>query len=44
MISLHLVILVLALIAFVAAAAGVQSRINLTAAGLALWILSVLIP
>ena len=37
------VIQLLALICFVAAAAGVPSRVNLIAAGLALWIFTLLI-
>lgn len=42
MISLRLILLLLALICFVLAAAGVQTRINLTAAGLAFWVLSLI--
>ena len=44
MITLHLVLLILALVCFLAAAANVQSpRINLVAAGLALWVASLLL-
>ena len=44
MITLHLVLLILALVCFLGAAANVSSpRVNLIAAGLALWILSLLI-
>jgi hypothetical protein len=44
MISLKLVLLLLALIAFVLAAIGVpSSRINLTALGLALWVLALIV-
>lgn len=44
MVTVHLVLLVLALVCFLAAAAGVQSpRVNLLAAGLAFWVASVLL-
>lgn len=43
MITLRLLLLVLAFIAFVAATFGVTSRVNLIAAGLALWMLSLLV-
>ena len=44
MITLDLVLLILALVCFLAAAANVASpRINLIAAGLALWVASVLL-
>jgi hypothetical protein len=43
MLSLDAVLLILALVAFVVAAAGVASRVNLIALGLALWMLSLLI-
>jgi hypothetical protein len=43
MLTLRLVLLILALITFVVAAWGVPSRVNLVAAGLALWILSLLV-
>lgn len=43
MISIHLILLVLAFLCFVLAAFGVPSRVNLTAAGLALWVLSILV-
>ena len=38
-----LILLVLALVCFVLAAAGVSARVNLTALGLALWVGSLLI-
>ena len=44
MITLRLILLVLALLCFCFAAAGVQSRVNLIAAGLALWVLSLILP
>jgi hypothetical protein len=44
MITIDLVLLVLALVCFVLAAAGVPSRIQLLPAGLALWMLSLLVP
>jgi len=40
MITIALLLAVLALVCFVGAALGVASRINLVAAGLALWLLS----
>jgi len=43
MVSFRLIVLILAFILFAAAACGVQSRVNLTAAGLALWVLSVIV-
>jgi len=43
MVSLRLLLLVLAFICFLAAAAGVSSRINLIAAGLALWVATLFI-
>ena len=43
MITIHLVLLLLALVCFFCAAVPVTSRVNLTAAGLALWVLSLLI-
>jgi hypothetical protein len=43
MLNLRLVLLVLAFLSLVLAAFGVPSRINLVAAGLALWVLAVLI-
>jgi hypothetical protein len=43
MITLRLVLLILALIAFVLAALGVQSRFNLLAVGLACWVLSLVL-
>lgn len=45
MMTIDLVLLVLALVCFLAAAANIPSpRVNLIAAGLALWMLSVLLP
>ena len=38
------ILLILALASFVIEAIGVESRVNLIALGLALWVLSVLIP
>jgi len=44
MISLDVVLLVVALVCFLAAAANLQSpRVNLVAAGLALWVASILL-
>ena len=44
MITIRLVLLILALVCFLAAAAGVSSpRVNLLAAGLALWVGSLLL-
>lgn len=43
MISLRLVLLVLALVCFIGATVNVQTKINLTGLGLALWVLSLLI-
>jgi hypothetical protein len=43
MITLRLILLLLALVSFVLGAIGVQSRFNLIALGLALWILTLLI-
>ena len=44
MISLHVILLLLAFIVFVLAAIGIPStRINLLAAGLALWVLASLV-
>ena len=44
MVSIHLILLLLAFVFFVLATVGVPaSRINLTAAGLACWVLSSLI-
>jgi hypothetical protein len=40
---LSTILLVIALILFVVSAAGVPSRINLQSAGLAVWVLSLLI-
>ena len=37
------VLLVIALVCFIAAAMGVSTRINLTAAGLAFWVASLLV-
>jgi hypothetical protein len=43
MITVDLILLLLALACFVASAAGVTSRINLQSAGLACWILSLIV-
>lgn len=43
MITIRLVLLIAALLCFVVAAFGVPSRIGLLPAGLALWVLSILI-
>jgi len=43
MITVRLILVLLAFLAFTAATFGVSSRVNLLAAGLALWMLSVLI-
>ena len=43
MITVDLVLLLLALACFVASAAGVSSRVNLQSAGLACWILSLIV-
>lgn len=43
MITVRVVLLILALICFVLATAGVVSRVNLVALGLSLWVLSLLI-
>jgi len=40
----HLIALLIALVLFVLAALGVTSRINLIAAGLAVWVLAALLP
>ena len=40
--STDLILLVLAFVSFVAAAAGVNSRVNLQAAGLACWVATLL--
>ena len=43
MISLRVVLLVLAFLAFVLGAVGVQSRVNWIALGLALWVLTLIV-
>jgi hypothetical protein len=43
MITIDLVLLLLALACFIASAAGVASRVNLQSAGLACWILSLIV-
>jgi hypothetical protein len=43
MLTLRLVLLILALLAFASAAFGVPSRVNLVAVGLAFWMLSLLV-
>lgn len=42
-VTIGIILLILALIAFVVAALGVATRVNLVAAGLALWVLAVLV-
>jgi hypothetical protein len=42
--TIHLVLLILAFLCFALAAAGVVSRVNLVAAGLAIWVLSLMLP
>src|SRR5262245_48489677 len=44
MASLHLLILILSFICFVLATVGVSARVNLTALGLALFVLAGLVP
>jgi hypothetical protein len=43
MITIHFLLLLLAFICFVLAAFGVGSRINLVAAGLAFWVVTILL-
>jgi hypothetical protein len=43
MVSLHALLLILAFLCFVLAAVGVSARINLVGAGLALWVLTLLV-
>jgi len=43
LVTLRLLLLFIAFVCFVLAAFGVTSRVNLTAAGLALWTLSLLV-
>jgi hypothetical protein len=43
MAQLHSLLIIVAFLLFVLAAAGVSARINLTAAGLAVWVLSNLV-
>ena len=43
MITLHIVLLLIGFACFVAAALGVPSRVNWTGAGLACWVLSLLV-
>jgi len=43
MITLHLLLLIVAFVCFFVAAIGVPSRVNLIAAGLALWVLTLII-
>jgi hypothetical protein len=43
MITLDLILLLLALACFIASAAGVSSRVNLQSAGLACWVLSLIV-
>ena len=42
--TLRVVLIVLAVVCFLLAAAGVPARVNLTAAGLALWATATLLP
>jgi hypothetical protein len=44
LVTLRLILLLLALICFALATFGVPARVNLTAAGLALWMLSIIVP
>jgi len=44
MVTIEIILLVAAFVLFVLAAVGVSSRINLTAAGLACWVLTALLP
>jgi hypothetical protein len=41
--SINIILLIVALVLFLVAAIGVPSRINLVAAGLAFWVLSLLV-
>lgn len=41
--SISIILLVIALILFIVSAVGVPSRINLQSAGLACWVLSILV-
>ena len=41
--SLHLLLLIVAFVCFVVAAIGVPSRVNLVAAGLAAWVLTLIV-
>jgi len=43
MLTLHFMLLLVAFLCFAAATFGVTARVNLTAAGLALWMLSLLL-
>jgi hypothetical protein len=43
MIALRLVLMIVGLLLFAAAAVGIQSRINLQAAGLFFWLLAVVV-
>ena len=43
MLTIDLVLYVLAFICFVLAAAGIASRVNLLAAGLAFWVLTLIV-
>lgn len=44
MVTLRLLLLIVAFICFLLGAIGVVSRVNLIAAGLALWVLTLIIP
>ena len=41
--TINMILLIIALVLFVVAAIGIPSRINLLAAGLAFWVLSLLL-
>ena len=44
MVTVEIILLVAAFVLFLLASVGVSSRINLTAAGLACWVLASLLP
>ena len=43
MVTAHVILLLLALFSFVAAAVGMPARVNMIAVGLALWVLALLV-
>ncbi len=43
MVTIHILLYVVAFVLFVLSALGVPSRVNLTAAGLACWVLAIII-